>query len=335
MKSAPTTQCCLLSMLNASYTSVSELGYDNLDYYEIVFPKLGLDFHVNPTAISFWGIDIQWYGIIITIGIVLALFFGVRHFTKVGLDYISCMDVVTAGCIGGIVGARAYYVIFNWSQYAGDLKAILNIRQGGLAIYGGLIGAFLTGVIACKICEVRVLPMLDVCGAGFLLGQAIGRWGNFTNQEAFGCNTDCMFGMSGGRIQTWIMLNYESDELNPEYMVHPCFLYESFWCLLGFIVLAYVLNHHRKFDGQIFLMYIGWYGLGRFFIEGLRTDSLTAGASGTLRVSQLLALVCVIVSVIVLPICFAVVKHMGEKYRIYCETEESLMMVEHAKIRIR
>lgn len=315
---------CPLCMLRADSPSVSELGYENLDYHEIVFPKLGLDFDINPTAFSIFGLDIQWYGIIISLGVLLALIFGTKHFRKVGLDYIRCWDVVLVGCIAGIIGARTYYVIFNWSEYAGDLKSILNIRQGGLAIYGGVIGAFLVGVIACKIRKVAILPMLDVCGAGFLLGQAIGRWGNFTNQEAFGSNTDSVLGMSGGRIQYWITQNYEPEVLNPDYMVHPCFFYESVWCLTGFAVLAYVLNKHRKFDGQIFLMYIGWYGLGRFFIEGLRTDSLTAGS---FRVSQVLSIVCFGISVILIPVFLAVIKQKGENYRLYRDTEESARLL--------
>ncbi len=318
-------------MLKADCPSVSELGYENLDYHEIVFPRLGFDFHIDSTAFTVFGINIQWYGIIISFGIVLALLFGMRHFKKVGLDGASCLDVVTVGCIGGIVGARIYYVLFNWSEYAGDIKSILNVRQGGLAIYGGVIGALLSGMVACKICRVKILPMLDVCGAGFLLGQAIGRWGNFTNQEAFGCNTDCIFGMSGGRIQTWITQNYNREILDPDYMVHPCFFYESVWCLIGFVVLAYILNKFRKFDGQIALLYLGWYGLGRFFIEGLRTDSLTIGEAGNLRVSQVLAFVCVIFSVIMLFICFSKINRMGADYKLYCDTEESKMLLEQAK----
>lgn len=322
MKLIWTMQYCPLSMLSADFTSLRELGYESLDYDEIVFPKLGFDFHIDSTAFTIFGLEIQWYGIIITVGIILALIFGMCHFKKVGLDSANCIDVVTVGCIGGIIGARTYYVLFNWSEYAGDIKAILNIRQGGLAIYGGVIGALLFGISACKICKVKILPMLDVCGTGFLLGQAIGRWGNFTNQEAFGCNTDCIFGMSGGMIQNWIARNYSSDILNPNYMVHPCFLYESVWCLIGFFVLAYILNKHRKFDGQIALLYLGWYGLGRFFIEGLRTDSLTIGEAGILKVSQILAFVCVIFSVIMLLVCFSKVKRMGNDYKLYCNTEK-------------
>ena len=308
-------------------TSLSELGYDNLDYNEIVFPKLGFDFHIDSTAFTVFGLDIQWYGIIITFGLVLALIFGLRNMRRVGIDPDRAMDAIIGGIIGGIVGARTYYVAFNWSEYAGNWKEIFNTRGGGLAIYGGVIGAFLVGGIVCKFRKVKLLPMLDICGTGFLLGQGIGRWGNFTNQEAFGCNTDSIFGMSGGRIQNWISRNYTSDVLNPDDMVHPCFLYESVWCLTGFVLLVIFLKKYRKFDGQNFLLYLIWYGLGRFFIEGLRTDSLMIG---TLRVSQVLAAVCVVVCVILMIVFSSKVRRMGREYKLYCDTEESRLLLAQA-----
>ncbi len=308
-------------------TSLSELGYKNLDNNEIVFPKLGLDFHVDATAFTVFGVAIQWYGIIITAGLVLALLFGLRNMRRVGIDPDRAIDAIIGGIIGGIIGARTYYVIFNWSEYAGNWKSILNTREGGLAIYGGVIGAFLVGGIVCKFRKVKLLPMLDICGTGFLLGQGIGRWGNFTNQEAFGRNTDSIFGMSGGRIQNWISRTYTPDVLNPNYMVHPCFLYESVWCLTGFVILAIFLKKYRKFDGQNFLLYLIWYGLGRFFIEGLRTDSLMIG---TLKVSQALAAVCVIVCLILMIIFTSKVKRMGRDYKLYCNTEESRLLLAQA-----
>ena len=309
-------------------TTVSELGYDNLDYNEIVFPKLGFDFHIDSTAFTVFGLDIQWYGIIITTGLILALLFGLKNMRSVGLDPDRAIDAIIGGIIGGIIGARTYYVAFNWSEYAGDWKSILNTREGGLAIYGGVIGAFLVGGIVCKFRKVKLFPMLDICGTGFLLGQAIGRWGNFTNQEAFGKNTDNIFGMSGGRIQQWISRTYTPDVLNPDYPVHPCFLYESVWCLTGFIILAIMLRKYRKFDGQNFLCYLIWYGAGRFFIEGLRTDSLMIG---TLRVSQVLAAVCVVVSTTLLIIFLSKVKRMGRDYKLYCNTEESKLLLAQAE----
>lgn len=309
-------------------TSVAELGYDQLDYDQIVFPKLGFDVHIDSTAFTVFGLDIQWYGIIITTGLILALLFGLRNMRRVGIDPDRAIDAIIGGIIGGIVGARIYYVIFNWKEYAGDWKAILNTREGGLAIYGGVIGAFLAGALMCRIRKVKLLPMFDVCGTGFLLGQGIGRWGNFTNQEAFGTNTDSIFGMSGGKIQQWISRNYAADVLNPDYPVHPCFFYESVWCLTGFVILAIILKKYRKFDGQNFLLYLIWYGAGRFFIEGLRTDSLM---EGTLRVSQVLAALCVVVSLILLIVISFRVKRMGGEYKLYCDTPESQMLLAQAE----
>ncbi len=308
-------------------TTIEELGYSDLDYNEIIFPRLGLDFHIDPTAFTIFGISIQWYGIIITCGMILAMIFALRNMRRIGLDPDRAIDVIIAGIIGGIIGARTYYVAFNWSEYAGDWKSILNTREGGLAIYGGVIGAFLVGAIACRLRKVRLLPMMDICGTGFLLGQGIGRWGNFTNQEAFGSNTSGIFGMSGGRIQTWISANYAPDVLNPAYPVHPCFLYESIWCLTGFVIAAIILKKYRKFDGQIILFYLSWYGLGRFFIESLRTDSLM---TGTLKISQVLAAICVLFGVIMTVISFSRVKRLGCDYILYCDTEESKALLAEA-----
>ncbi len=313
--------------------TVQELGYSNLEYNEIVFPHLGIDVKIDATAFTIFGLQVQWYGLIITFGLILAMLVGFRNMRRVGIDPDRAIDAVIGGIIGGLVGARVYYVIFNWDQYAGDWKEILNTRNGGLAIYGGLIGAIVVGGIVCYFRKVRLLPMLDLVGTGFLLGQGIGRWGNFTNQEAFGSNTDSVFGMTGGKIQYWIYENYTAvgdTSVSYEYPVHPCFLYESVWCLLGFVLLLLTLKKWRKFDGQVFLMYVGWYGLGRFFIEGLRTDSLMMG---TLRVSQMVAAVCVIAAVLMLIIFGSSVKRMGSDYVLYCNTKESKKLLLEAEQR--
>ncbi len=313
---------------------MTELG--NLDYYEIVFPKLGLEFTVKSEAFTIFGMTVTWYGLIITFGLILAMIYGFRQMRRVGIDSDRAIDAVIAGIIGGIVGARTYFVIFNWEDYAGNWKSILNIRGGGLAIYGGIIGAVLVGGIVAKLRKVRLLPMLDVACVSFLIGQGIGRWGNFTNHEAFGANTDSLFGMSSGKIQQWIVNNTAYMEntlyaqginLSEDYPVHPCFLYESVWCLLGFVILAYIFKKKRLFDGQMCLMYICWYGTGRFFIEGLRTDSLYIG---TIRVSQGLALVSAVASLILLIVIGTKVKRMGSDYHFYCETAESKQLLAEA-----
>ncbi len=307
--------------------TVSELGCDHLDPNQIVFPHLGIDITIDPTAFTIFGLDIQWYAIFIVSGLFLAMCIGFRQMRRVGIDWDRAWDAIIAGILGGVVGARLYYVILEPDMFSHDWLSVFNLRNGGLAIYGGIIGAFLVGSIVAKIRKVRLLPLYDVVALGFLLGQGIGRWGNFANQEAFGTNTDSLFGMTGGRIQEWIDWNYtamggyNSDiTLSSDYLVHPCFLYESVWCLLGFGLLFLTLRKWRKFDGQIFLMYIGWYGLERFLVEGLRTDSLMVGS---LRVSQAVAAVCVVVSVILLIVCFSKVKRMGTDYVLYRDSLES------------
>ena len=306
-----------------------------LDPNEIQFPELGWKFHIDPTAFTVFGIQIQWYGIIITLGLILALVYCLPKMKRFGLDSDRTLDVVIGGVLGGIVGARIYYVIMRWDEYKWDWKAIINTRNGGLAIYGGLIGAILVGLIICKVRKVKILPMLDVTVLGFLIGQGIGRWGNFINQEAFGTNTDSFLGMTGGTIQRSISdsmqiggdLYQEGVNMLWEKPVHPCFLYESVWCLLGFVILAF-WSRRRKYDGQIFLMYLAWYGAERFFVEGLRTDSLMLG---NIRVSQALSAVIFIVSVILQIVLFAKRKRDPESFVLYASTEESHKLIEESR----
>ena len=306
-----------------------------LEEHEIVFPKLGWSFHIDPTAFTIFGFEIQWYGIIITLGLILALCYVLPKMKRFGIDYDRAIDVIISGVIGGIIGARAYYVLMKWDEYKGDWKAIINTRNGGLAIYGGIIGAFLVGYIVARIRKVRALPMLDITVIGLLLGQGIGRWGNFINQEAFGINTDNFLGMTGGTIQRTISNNmqiggdmYFNDiKVLWEKPVHPCFLYESAWCLLGFVILAF-LSKRRKYDGQIFLMYLTWYGAERFIVEGLRTDSLMLG---NIRISQALSAVLFVLSVIMQILLFIRRKRDPESMKLYVNTEESHQLIEESR----
>lgn len=306
------------------------------DLNKISFPKLGWSFNIDPTAFKIGSLEIQWYGILITLGLVLAVLYCFPRMKRFGIDSDRAVDAVIGGVIGGIVGARAYYVIFNWSEYKGDIKEIFNTRGGGLAIYGGIIGAMLVGLLICKIRRVKMLPMLDITVLGFLIGQGVGRWGNFVNQEAFGSNTDSLFGMTGGRIQA--SLNWETTYMSGEmyqngkevfadYAVHPCFLYESLWCILGFVLLA-LWSKRRKYDGQIFLMYLGWYGAERFFVEGLRTDSLMLG---NIRVSQMLSAVLFVVSVTLQIVFFFRRRRDPETFVLYANTEESRQLIEESR----
>ena len=300
------------------------------DPNRISFPKLGLELTVRSTAFTLFGFSVTWYGVLITVGMMLAMFYAFRRMRSFGLDADRALDGIIGGVIGGIIGARLYYVIFHWESYTGDWKTIFNIRNGGLAIYGGIIGAFLVGSVVCKLRKVRLLPMYDIVSLGFLIGQCIGRWGNFMNHEAFGCNTDSILGMTSGKIQSWIERNYSDGSLISTQPVHPCFFYESMWCLLGFILLHIVSKKWRKFDGQIFLMYVIWYGTGRFFIEGLRTDSLYAG---TLKISQVVAVISVVTALVLLLIGFARTKRLGTDYQLYYETEESRQLLAESDAR--
>ncbi|MBP3380891.1 MAG: prolipoprotein diacylglyceryl transferase [Ruminococcus sp.] len=310
------------------------------DLTEIQFPKLGWTFHIDPTAFTVFGIRIQWYGLIITLGLALAVLYCFPKMKRFGIDADRAIDAILGGVIGGIIGARLYYVIFNWSDYKKDsfgatLKAVINTRNGGLAIYGGIIGAFAVGLLICKLRKIKMLPMLDISVLGFLIGQGVGRWGNFVNQEAFGCNTDSFLGMTGGRIQSTVMNGMQmGEELYASGMVmdwtkpvHPCFLYESLWCILGFVLLS-TWSKRRKYDGQIFLMYLAWYGAERFFVEGLRADSLMIGS---IRVSQALSAVIFAASIILLIVMGSKVKRDPESYVLYASTEESRQLIEESR----
>lgn len=242
--------------------------------YHISFPGLGLSMQVNPVAFSIGFFNVYWYGILIGCGFMLALLFALKSLKRFGIDRDGYIDCVLIGLVGGIVGARLYYVIFRWDYYAQHLNELFAIHNGGLAIYGGIIGGLLGGCIVAKMKKLNIPAILDVTMMGFLIGQGIGRWGNFINQEAFGSETDL----------PWRMVSENTGDVG----VHPCFLYESLWCIMGFVLLYLFSRKFRQYDGQTALLYVVWYGLGRMFIEGLRTDSLYTPLFG-LRVSQVLA----------------------------------------------
>ena len=274
------------------------------DYTLVEFPKLGWDFNVYENLVEFtlpgWDIDItiKFYGVIIAFGFTLAVLFGGRmaYTWKMSID--KMLDVLIYGTFGGIIGARLYYVAFQWDSYKDDLLSVFKIWEGGLAIYGGIIGAFIAAYFVCKKIDLNFYKLLDLAGMSLLIGQGIGRWGNFTNQEAFGINTDLPWGMTSEKISDYISSHYSSLTANGISMdsslpVHPTFLYESIWCLFGFVVLYIVCKKFRKFDGQLILGYGIIYGLERAVVEGLRTDSLYIGTSN-IRVSQLVSLALVV-----------------------------------------
>lgn len=294
---------------------------------EIVsFPKLGINLSVPQVAFSIGSFDIYWYAVIIAIGASLALLYGLRKCKNYGVNSEKLVDVVIVGLFGAIIFARLYYVIFSWDSFRNNIMDTFNIRDGGIAIYGAIIGAILFGCIMAKIIKVKILPLLDIAGLGFLIGQCIGRWGNFFNVEAFGVNTSLPWGMTSSKIQSYLeanmfSLNNIGVSIDPSAPVHPTFLYESLWCLLGFIIL-HIYSKYRKFDGEIFLMYIAWYSLGRTFIEGLRTDSLMVGS---LRSSQVLSIILFISSFLMLIFIRININKKGlkEKSYLYCNTDES------------
>lgn len=259
--------------------------------YNVSFPGLGLEFTINPVAFQIGDYKIYWYGIIIALGMVLAMLYAFKTAERFEINKDKLFNCVIVGLIFGVIGARLYYVIFEWDRYAGNFLKIIQIHDGGLAIYGGIIGALVSGCIVAKLQKQSILNILDLVGLGFLIGQGIGRWGNFMNQEAFGTPTDL----------PWRMVSENTGGIG----VHPCFLYESIWCLLGFVILHFVSKKFYKYHGQIFFMYMVWYGFERMIVEGLRTDSLYMHFSifgYTPRVSQVLSFAIMVLGIILLAV---------------------------------
>ena len=248
---------------------------DTGKYSIISFPSLGLEMN-PPRGFELFGFTIYLYGIVIALGLLLAVFYGLKRSKQFGLKEDDILDGVLGIVPFAIICARAYYCIFSWNDFKDNPISVLDIRTGGLAIYGGVLGAALGVIVFCLIKRIKLGAVLDLVALGFLIGQSVGRWGNFFNREAFGAETESFFCM--GLFNT-VSQSYQ--------YFHPTFLYESLWNLAGFVILHF-LSQKRRYDGQIALGYATWYGLGRTFIEGLRMDSLMLGS---FRVSQLLAAV--------------------------------------------
>lgn len=248
--------------------------------HQISFSGLGLDVTINRVAFRVFGIPIYWYGLLIALGLVLAILYGIRESKRVGLDQDDLLNMILLSVPVAIVCARLYYVVFSWEQYAGDWRSVFDIRSGGIAIYGGIIGVVLVLFTYCRKKKLSLGLVLDVLAIGLLIGQAVGRWGNFVNAEAFGAASDLPWAMTikkGSEVVAW--------------RVHPTFLYESLWNSVGILILLFYRRFH-SFPGEEFCGYLIWYGLGRAWIEGLRADSLYIG---TFRASQLLAIATVLV----------------------------------------
>ena len=236
---------------------------------------------MDPVAFHLFGLPIRWYGILIAIGMAIGTVLAIHRAKKAGISENSVLDMLLIAIPLAIIGARAYYVIFKWEDYSGDILRILNIREGGLAIHGGIIAGILAGYFFCKLRNISFWKMADICIPSIVLGQAIGRWGNFINQEAYGIPTDLPWG---------IMVNGEK--------VHPTFLYESLWNL-ALLIFLICYTKHKKFDGEVFLLYLAGYGIGRLWIEGLRTDQLFLWGT-SIPISQLISATIVLFSVVMI-----------------------------------
>lgn len=261
----------------------------------VSFPGLGLSFQLDPVAFSVFGWPIRWYGIIIATGFLLAVWFCSRRADKYGITQDEIIDLLIYAVPSCIIGARLYYIIFYLDFYRKadgslDFAKMVRIWDGGLAIYGAILTAILVVCLFCRKRKISFLAFVDLGSMGVIIGQLVGRWGNFVNAEAYG----------GPTTLPWRMGIFDTVDGVYQYIeVHPTFLYESLWNLLGLILLVFLIDHHRKFDGQLFWSYMAWYGLGRSWVEGLRTDSLYFFSTG-LRVSQVLGLIFFIAGAIVL-----------------------------------
>ena len=258
----------------------------------ISFPMLG-DWSIDPSAsFTLFGHTFYWYGAIIAVGFILAMLYCARHCRRCGIEPDTLYDFLIWMIPLAIIGARLYYVIFQWSDYREHPLNAFKIWEGGLAIYGGVIAGILTGIIWCRKRKIPFGAMADVCAPGLLIGQCIGRWGNFINREAFGRETAAFSRMG---------LTLPGQET---VYVHPTFLYESLWNVIGLLLIVFVVSKARRFDGENTCFYFLWYGVGRFWIEGLRTDSLYLFdwtiAGQPIRVSQVLSLLLMIAALAVL-----------------------------------
>lgn len=309
-----------LTLINSDFSDVT-------NKITVEFPNLFNGTRITYTrGFELFGFSFYWYGVLIGIGIVLAYFYAMRRLVKdFGIVKDRAFDVVFAATIGGFLCARIYYCVFTTLNPDSGMKynfitTFTKIHDGGIAIYGGIIGAVLIGLLFCKIRKVHFRAMADVAALGFLIGQCIGRWGNLINQEAYGeaCGKDYLFAMTGTRI---------AEEMGSGVCVHPCFLYESAWCLAGFLFLHFYSKKLRTYDGEIALLYVAWYGLGRFFIEGLRTDSLMAGK---IRISQLVAAVSFIAAIALYVVFKVLAKKRG--WVLYVNTDASRELIEHDRL---
>ncbi|MBR5501785.1 MAG: prolipoprotein diacylglyceryl transferase [Oscillospiraceae bacterium] len=267
----------------------------------VSFPNLGIEFTINRVMFSIGGFPVYWYGVLIAFGMMLGIWFATKNATRFGLNEDRMMDVILGGAVISVLGGRAFYILFEDTFTIASLKEFFNLRSGGMAFYGALIAAVVGAAVLCRVRKVRFLPLMDIAGIGFLIGQGIGRWGNFFNQELFGVNTDLPWGMYSDTIARYIAREsarlYEAHGIVlADGPVHPTFFYESIWCLLGAVLLIRIIDK-RRFDGELFCKFMIWNGIGRAFTESLRTDALFLGR---IRISQFVCFLLIAVGSIAL-----------------------------------
>lgn len=265
-----------------------------MNLVEVKFPGLGINIDVNPVAFSIGSLEVYWYGLLIAAAIVLAVILAVKQAKSLNFPEGLVYDTILLIIPCAIIGARIYFVACNWDYYGKDLKRIFDFRSGGLAIYGGILLVFIGACVMCYIRKIPFRELADYCVVYLPLGQAIGRWGNFFNQECFGTNTSLPWGMTSSTVQSYLSLNCPT--LVSDMPVHPTFLYESIADLIIFFILLQV-RKKSKVPFETSCAYFALYGSVRFFIEGMRTDSLYIGGTG-IRTSQLLSLILVVAALI-------------------------------------
>ncbi|MBU7263354.1 prolipoprotein diacylglyceryl transferase [Staphylococcus aureus] len=244
--------------------------------------------YIDPVAFNLGPLSVRWYGIIIAVGILLGYFVAQRALVKAGLHKDTLEDIIFYSALFGFIAARIYFVIFQWPYYAENPSEIIKIWHGGIAIHGGLIGGFIAGVIVCKVKNLNPFQIGDIVAPSIILAQGIGRWGNFMNHEAHGGPVSRAF-LEQLHLPNFII---ENMYINGQYY-HPTFLYESIWDVAGFIILVNIRKHLKL--GETFFLYLTWYSIGRFFIEGLRTDSLML--TSNIRVAQLVSILLILISI--------------------------------------
>ncbi|MCO4429730.1 prolipoprotein diacylglyceryl transferase [Staphylococcus aureus] len=244
--------------------------------------------YIDPVAFNLGPLSVRWYGIIIAVGILLGYFVAQRALVKAGLHKDTLVDIIFYSALFGFIAARIYFVIFQWPYYAENPSEIIKIWHGGIAIHGGLIGGFIAGVIVCKVKNLNPFQIGDIIAPSIILAQGIGRWGNFMNHEAHGGPVSRAF-LEQLHLPNFII---ENMYINGQYY-HPTFLYESIWDVAGFIILVNIRKHLKL--GETFFLYLTWYSIGRFFIEGLRTDSLML--TSNIRVAQLVSILLILISI--------------------------------------